>query len=501
MLTDNLTNATVWWKDKSPRLPYSEPNLDLIEKFLKQVDEANAILKQAGEDHRFKLQMKPPQDVEGTDRYRQFKRHASPNQVRKAIKNGYRDIDLWLHVNPVFYDHVYKKRDTTLKYSSNWSIDLDGYHDYGNRVNCVDQLIAVLNKRKAPLPYMIIQTSKFGFHLLYTGPNQYWCLERREDTLNKIADLREKPPTKEGYRMVLRNRGIDPHLINNFSHQTCRVPGSVNSKYQGACGVWYNENYQFASGLLFCDKAKKPAPTEGSLFLEDVQQEINVAVMVDMEAVLERRRKVAVALYNQTKDTIYNKLKPIIISSEEDAIDVWSEYFANNITFLKNGALSISQSKLAELFNVKQPTISRHIRRLLNSGVLEVKQEHIYNGPNHPSNKCKTYGFSQEFMKEIGILAEVDQASLIEELVAQPYERGNTHKRYLDDIQKLVYAGVDVLDACYIISTKFMKVRRQSRVPFYRIKKTFEDWQKHVKKNHWIPDKPIVDVENLKRIV
>jgi hypothetical protein len=104
-------------------------------------------------------------------------------------------------------------------------------------------------------------------------------------------------------------------------------------------------------------------------------------------------------------------------------------------------------------------------------------------------------------MKEIGILTEVDQASLIEELVAQPYERGNTHKRYLDDIQKLVYAGVDVLDACYIISTKFMKVRRQSRVPFYRIKKTFEDWQKHVKKNHWIPDKPIVDVENLKGIV
>jgi DNA-binding Lrp family transcriptional regulator len=164
----------------------------------------------------------------------------------------------------------------------------------------------------------------------------------------------------------------------------------------------------------------------------------------------------------------------------------YAEWLCSNLTFLKRDNMFISQLRLAGELNITQTTISKHIRLLINAGILEVKGEYV------KSKIPRKYGLGSVMKSAVQKENQFD-------VLTEEYASGTTNEQMLSDIRSLVHCGVEPEEVVEFIELKMTAKPRGRQRTSREIIHAVDSWI--AKTNRKIPSSPIIDIEKYKKEV
>lgn len=425
---------------------------------------------------------------------------ATVGRLKKSIKNGHVDTNIWLNI----YPQKYFRKDFGFRYKtthSSWVIDLDG-SPWGS----IDEMRGYLSKNGILEPSLIVNTGPNNFHLLYTGPKGYWTKHLRDKVLMDMAGIEEMPTSQIEFKSLLKEKiGVDPsYYALDPIHHKIRLPGSVNTKYNGfVCKGWQNPDYDERSPV------EKLGMTAAEKIRKDLKKAARKKKTEEKSAKEIADQVVADEIYNKHYKAVFKLVKEKLGKSP-NARKV-SEMICENVTFLKNGRLAIDQRTLAKKWGLQQPSVSRILRSLREKGILEITKSHKFVSPKHWLNKSAVYGLGKDLKnllepptrivssKKIG---DIDKSALMAVLKSS-YEKGNTNEAFLNDIRAFYSLGGLKEDFIEVATLKFKEVGSSGRRPKH-ISSAWDSWERKFANSDMIRDNgftrpylPLFDADEL----
>ena len=347
-----------------------------------------------------------------------------PDTVKRAIRNGHEDIELWLHVNPVTkesYKDSYGFWRT--RYSGNgktqsWVLDLDNIEGVSN----IGELRTTMAVRNVPIPYMIVQTSPNSFHCAYHGLMGDWPEKKRKWVIEKWCgcELNE-----HNMNDTCKENGVDLFYFNlSFTNHAIRVPGSINTNYKKdgkywECISWKNDKYT-SECTDYIDEKTKP-------------QRVNIP---DPNVVALPVPKF-VPRFDIFVEPVTQLLEELIPKGfVHIKLDSLARLVANNAIFLAKGQCRIHQVTWAKKLECSQYDISRLVNRLTKLGILE-KVDDSYK----PGSYSKTYKAGEMLKRAIG-----ETGRQIQPPDWVRWDDGTSHERLLYDVRYFCSQGLDDID-------------------------------------------------------
>ena len=367
--------------------------------------------------------------------------------VKKALKNGHLDIEIYGFVNPlrrVAVTHNTPAGSRTMSKwvasgpPRNWVLDIDDAPGItGDTPKArIHSLISKLDRFLCPLPVFICETSPFCYHLVYTGTSECeWNSDARYALALRAAGCDVKVRTKQERDEALRRGGVDPaYLSQTIEQAKFRIPGSVNIKKSCGridtssvidtveiCG-WQNPDYKIPTRDQISELGSDTQPTRQN----------NLSKI---------SRRLPDAAWQRFVPTIQMALEPMV---RDDLLVLLSEFLSKNHNMLCQGRCRILQVYMAECLKVEQYMVSRILRRLNDWGFLAMTSDYLQR------KRARTYKAGP---KLLALFEEVTSAGDRYD-INRPYEDGAVNDHYLADIRYLTRIGASTQEVIEIITKK-----------------------------------------------
>jgi hypothetical protein len=388
--------------------------------------------------------------------------------VERVIRNGHTDSQVSLYVNPQQSYVIHGVSKNGKKYAltqymmnnttSNWVMDIDdipGVFD-------IDGLLLKFESSKCPKPSIIVQTGEQNFHCVYFGAVGEFSKDKRLSLSIKFANIDTTNLSKKETDDLLRKAGVDPNCIaNTVSSNRVRVPGfmnlnhstygATNSHYKNTVfiieKVWINKNYKTPI-ISIVKPTKIKNKQNGKKTYKDFEKYIP---------------GICEALSGSVPDRHLNKV---------------SEFFANNITGLKNGKCIINQEFLAKQLGIAQKNVSIILKKLIQDGFLIVVKEY---------KRCvrsRTYQAGLKLMHGFVLKKTSNKPKRVYD-ISSPYLSGETNQHYLKDIRFLCATKVPKEEALEIIWQKMLERPKDKRRRRREISKAIGGWYSKMAMRQW----------------
>lgn len=390
--------------------------------------------------------------------------------LKTAFTRGNTDTEVFAYVNKfrqvVNYSHGYPiSSQVPIEVTSNCVIDLD--HSW---FDSIEKLVLYFEEHRILSPIYISQTGPNNFHLVYSFKIQmdksYHVKDRlyREEKLavacmvaglNYEREILNKPLMMSKIKAF----GIDPgYLGQHPGWDKYRVGGSLkvkNGEYYKCVG-WKNDFYRY----YFVADLKAWMIGEDPWDSVDYRPEENEELLTN-------------TYYKDHLQAIKDMVAEVLPAKY---VDRYASFLCNNLTFLKQGKLFMSQLRLSSEFGIPQTTVSRHLKELIKAGVVDT--DHSYMKTRVPKKyiagpKIKAL---QSIQSNISLYSE--------------YEEGVTNTQMLSDIRILVANGLDDAQVLDFVSKKMKKRPKHKRrsmkdircaLRLWRIKLVGKEYANHVR--------------------
>lgn len=395
--------------------------------------------------------------------------HIKSSTVKKALKNGHLDIEIYGFVNPLRRIAVSRQTPngprtiaSWVAYGPprNWVLDMDNVSGITGEIpkDRIHSLIAKLERFNCPLPVFICETSPFCYHLVYTGTNDCeWNTDARYALALRAAGCEVKVRTKQERDDALRSGGVDPkYLSQNIESAKFRIPGSINiTKSCGRidtssitdrieiCG-WQNPNYKIPTKDQIVELGSTTQP----------KRQNNLSKI---------SRPLPDGAWKRFMPTIQASLEPLI---REDLLVKLSEFLSKNYNMLRQGRCRILQVYMADCLGVEQYLISRILRRLNKLGYLVMTADY------HQCKRARTYGAGPQLRT---LFEEVTKAKSRHD-INKPYVDGDVNDHYLADIRHLIRIGTPMDEVVQIIMKKQQGRSRDKVRSAKQIEQAYLSW-------------------------
>ena len=319
---------------------------------------------------------------------------------------------------------------------ANCVIDLDN-----SWFRSIESLVLYLEENRILLPVYICQTGPTNYHLVYSfkqnkAANPYDGIYREEKLAlaTMIAGFSyEKEITNRTFLLQkLKAFGIDPSYLNQSPEwDKYRVGGSLkvkNGEYYKCVG-WRNLDYKFFYA----------ADLRAWMAGEDPWDNVDF-IPTDHNDLLTN------TYYKKHLDSIKDMVREAV---PKKYVDQYADFLCNNLTYLKQGKLFISQLRLSSEFGIPQTTVSRHLKELVKAGVIETDNAYM------KARVPKKYSAGSK----IQALQSVQNGITIH----NDYEDGMTNTQMLSDIRVLVAKNMEDSEIVNFISKKMQKRPKHKR--------------------------------------
>lgn len=383
--------------------------------------------------------------------------------VIKAIKSGHVDIDIWQHANLV--QRCYNKSKGTYFTSifgntRHFTFDIDD-HPY---IDTIEDLRAYIRSRGLPEPAIISHTSDRNFHVVYYGLGPGYSFDDKLKFLCIFAQIDEPVDGKNDLLDKLKAHGIDFRYNNVYKdhpeQEKFRIPGSINSKrvdeYGMSWGVssWFNDEYD----------------VEG-FSLPEIPFQVFKSVKKDTDQ-----------FWKEFQKPIKTLLREQRITTNRAIAKQFAEILSDNITYLKNGELRLSQIRLAHVMGIAQPMVSRYLKRMVKEGILEVTEDYYFNSNSPFNRKARKYGVGP-VLKEI-IETEYDRKKQERRKgktydLTKPYVTGEVWEHMSTDIRYMCMMGFEFDQISKFLHIKDVESRETVKSGRFRTENDIQCMARH----------------------
>lgn len=453
---------------EAPNIPYSG-NMEILLGYLKKINS----------DDGYRITISNGQE---------WANNLSVKTVIKAIERGHTGIDVFAFIHPhrtvIDWENGYPiTRYKAYNLFSHWILDLDGCG-----MSSVEEILSLYDKARMPRPYCVVKTGPENFHVFVWGEKQdYDDFDKKVGYILKLFGRKfDEFKNWEELEVFFKSYGIDTNIISlSTDWQKIRIPGSVNSKHSKpgkpfVCDGWYNPE--------FANKAPDVDPA---------------VLKEEPEAIKTEKRKVLYKIKDKQKQIPerISKVIPMLEASlrqhfGKKTSKMFATYFAENINYLNKFELRISQNYLAKQFGIKQPTISKYLKKLCQLGYLQRDDEYI------KGQRAKRYKSGEKLTiltmaKEMPSKAKPKEEER-REIVRDDYVSGGSNDQMLSDIRYLYRNGVDPENIIRICELKMKNRPVKRRKPINQIEcavRLCEEW--NFRNNIIIPPKDKVDSQKM----
>lgn len=458
-----------------------------------------------------------------------FSPYASERTWNSGLKNGHTDTEVFSLVNGFNKVAAYTKRGTRInEYVPAGNADAIVLDMDNSVFSSPDQLIEYLKNNNMPLPRIISQTSPCGYHLVYrfqldAGEK---CVTREDSLylglmLSKVSfNQRESGNTAKDNINGLDNTyfKIDKNYINQDpSGHKFRVPSSPKIKESPKgrevyiCRGWVNRQPTRISQLQLrtiagCYEFYGPLHRpelhwhDGSYIdgLEDVMfQEPKVLSRLpkpksDVDYVEVSGSELLSVPEKQSKAISDGFWKAHVMDFQQEIEKVlpkryakrYADWLSQNLTFLKNGQCAISQTRLGEELDITQATISKHLKILVDSGILWTN--HQYSQKKIP----KYYRLGQLMINRIYTIDTTYE-------IGKEYGAGTTNDQFMGDIRYLHSAGLEKQEIVTLLDIKMQNKPKSHRRRMSEIEKAVDRWAENCEYKK--PPFALIDFDEINR--
>lgn len=463
MYVSNLATVT---KKKTPfyrqanTIPYSG-NMEILLGFLNKINS----------DDGYRITVKE---------YDKWSRDLSVKTVISAIKNGHTGMDVWAFIHPHYKKTINDNgliRTAYFPYHvfSHWVMDLDNCG-----MSSIDEVLALYDKAGMQRPYCIVKTGPFNFHVFVWGVKEWNEYESRIAYILKLFDKNINLQNYEEVDAFLKTKGVDSHILSlETKWHKIRVPGSVNSKYS---------------------KPGQPFICEGWLnpYFNNAAEVVNSDIVPEIPKKERKRTLYKVAEVKKEIPERINQVIPLIEASlrnhfSRKVAKLFATYFAHNINYLSKFQMRISQRYLSKMFNIQQPTVSKHLKKLCKLGFLERDE-------NYEKGKiAKRYKAGPKLNTLIMAKKQFAQEEEPTNIVHDDYVSGGSNDQMLSDIRYLYKNGAnteDIFKVCQLKMRNRPPIRRKSDSQIRCAIKLCENWN-----NSNGVSAPDIDLINTKKMI
>lgn len=343
----------------------------------------------------------------------------APKTLIRYIKNGHTDLGVWFFANPMEEKTVQApwgwKKTWVAKVKRNFVIDLDARCG----MKSIEEVIAHFTKMGVPLPGMITQTGPQNFHLLIYGKTNQWVrILDRVALACKLASIDMKSaPDMQHVRLALQDKGFDYNYL-------CQDPGMHKIRLGGSI----NPNHINDKNEPFITK---------SWINPDAHPELAIISDNPLKGKPRKKKeKKKEYIWKSKVEPLRKILVPVI--GRRYALK-YAKYLCKNMNFLRQGVLGITQTKLAEEIGISQRAVSKHLKRMITSGLLFTDHEYVFSSKKG-EGRCKVYKLG------IVLLNKLFDGYVLHEILdlTKSYDTdGETNHRLLRDVKAYLYLGVD----------------------------------------------------------
>lgn len=411
-----------------------------------------------------------------------IKPHGKVSSWNRALLKGNYDTEVWAYANPYKEQRIINERDQV---RTEWKpqvtgckavIDIDG-----GSLKSPTELISYLEKYSIHIPQLITQTDKNSFHLLYEFNRDSICTF--QDCFLKIQDVYGLGA------LIVNNISISDFDMSNvdinnwYSNQYIKVDVQYLRQAPQTHKFRIPGSPKMKNGQVFVTKGwKNPNPTKIDLYDHRVKygfykvygpvyrEELHIGGMILDDFSIPESLTIPkeVKKLDESKEAHWEIHVPMFVEAMKGIIPKryiirYAKWFANNLTYLKKNECYISQTRLSQELDITQKTISKHLKDIIQSGILHTNHEFV----RHKTPKVYKLGKIM-FDK----MYKTDEKYNI----AEEYQTGQTNEQLLSDIRYLRSVGLkddEIVDICVLKMEKKPESKRRST---REIEKTVKRW-------------------------
>lgn len=381
-----------------------------------------------------------------------------PRTVLHALKKGHHNIEIWRYNHEIVNTYYDKDSRSTvfIKTDAYTSFTLDIDKDiFNNPKSSYDVEKYIQNVLKCPVkPAIIAITSPGRYHIVFQKRSS-WTWDEKRSIICMLLKINTIPESDEDFRKICEDNGVDWVYLQSHrrsvSREKFRIPGSwhvKNGKYNIVTG--HNvKDFDIDQQIPVLPKSghvnnkdhkwlsnEKPLCSVRQLSHEEVQEKV-------------RRKQKSIEIVQKNKDKYYTHVHKLISDNiktrNNDVVNIFTDLIIRNVSRLLRGDLVISQLQLAEVTGIPQKNVSRYLKSLIESDVIKITEDYIFNPKDPKSRKARVYAFGDFLLNNINFTEE-DSHNIYEE-----YKDGITSEQLLNDIRFLYISGYkneDIADFC-----------------------------------------------------